>query len=592
LRRTFQILLRHRLALETFGVFVGALAILLTFAPTAPFTKELGVCESGAVRDVLSGNIILPRFIPGPIVHVPPLYWWTAALSVRVFGWTELALRLPALIPAALTCAVVYAWTAARFPVAAIADESDEPPRQKIRRDAALWAAVSLLLCHFFIDAARQPRMDAMLAMFVTGAIAALECAIATGKAGWFVVAALAIGLGCLSKGILGLALPAATVAIYLITRRRFTALFQPALIVCFGAGLAIGLAWYVAGYDLAGRKFLQWQLGMNLWSRFIPAEAGGASYCVHPVWYFAPQIARGFLPWSLYTPALAVAIGTKRRTLSEPIYYSICWFVAIFALFSLSRGKCLVYILPAFPPLAILIGWTIAQACSSVQQSRWFVRLFRAGSLATAIGGAVAISGVLALIESTRPLPVHLHPTDLRSIEILRALSHSHNYAVVNWVTVTAIGIFIVLRGIRKRGAEFEVFGVLLIAFAGMRFWFGAMTPMMADHETLRLFAREISDVVPPGAPIGHIGIEDCDIYFYSSRPITPIFGFSCERGAAFPPYIVIRKNRLDAMPPADRDCLTPTLVSDSVDGNGPRILVEQTGAPHSGLASTRGSK
>ncbi|HXR24262.1 MAG TPA: hypothetical protein VN742_02795, partial [Candidatus Binataceae bacterium] len=73
-----------RIALEAAGIFVGAVIILLTLAPNAPFTKELGVCESGAARDVLAGDILLPHFIPGPIVHVPPLYWWIAAACVHL----------------------------------------------------------------------------------------------------------------------------------------------------------------------------------------------------------------------------------------------------------------------------------------------------------------------------------------------------------------------------------------------------------------------------------------------------------------------------------------------------------------------------
>src|SRR5580704_15538537 len=93
---------------EACAVFVASIGFLFALAPSAPFTRELGVCESGAVRDVLAGNIILPYFIPGPMVHVPPLYWWTAALCVRAFGWNELALRLPSMMAAALTCAALF----------------------------------------------------------------------------------------------------------------------------------------------------------------------------------------------------------------------------------------------------------------------------------------------------------------------------------------------------------------------------------------------------------------------------------------------------------------------------------------------------
>src|SRR5580700_4775115 len=93
---------------EACAVFVASIGFLFALAPSAPFTRELGVCESGAVRDVLAGNIILPYFIPGPMVHVPPLYWWSAALGVHAFGWTEIALRMPAIVASALTCAIVY----------------------------------------------------------------------------------------------------------------------------------------------------------------------------------------------------------------------------------------------------------------------------------------------------------------------------------------------------------------------------------------------------------------------------------------------------------------------------------------------------
>jgi 4-amino-4-deoxy-L-arabinose transferase-like glycosyltransferase len=550
-----------RIVLEAAGIFVGAVAMLFTLAPNAPFTKELGVCESGAARDVLAGNILLPHFIPGPIVHVPPLYWWIAAVCVHLLGWTELAFRLPALVPAALTCAIAYAWAASR-----------------LGRETALWSTVALFFGHFFLDAARQPRMDALLAMFVTAAVASLECAIVTRRRAWFAAAALAIGLGCLTKGILGIALPGCVIAFYLIVRGRFTQLFRLDLMAAFTVGLAIGLAWYVAGYEIAGSKFLQWQIGMNLWSRFIPAEAGGANYCVHPLWYFVPQIAGGLLPWSLYVPVLAIVLGARWRSkLPEPVIYALCWFAAIFIFFSLSRGKCQVYILPAFPPLALLIGWVIAEVCADTVQPLQVSRLFGLGSFAVALGAAVIVAA--ALVVMTRGVParltITLHPTDRRFLEIFEALAATRHYGLLNWLVLSTLGTLIILLGVWRGTPGLQAFGVLIIAVAGSRFWFGVMNPALADRETLKLFAHEIMDVVPADARIGHIGIEDCDIYFYSPRPIEPVFRFQC--GGQFPPYLVIRKERFDALPAAQRACLTPILSSDAVDSNGPRLLVHQ---------------
>ncbi|HVN90919.1 MAG TPA: glycosyltransferase family 39 protein [Candidatus Binataceae bacterium] len=549
--------------MESTGVFAGALAILLTLGASAPFTKELGVCESGAVRDVLAGNIILPHFIPGPMVHVPPLYWWTTAIMVHLFGWTEIAFRLPALAPAAATCAIVYGWATNR-----------------LGREAGFWGAASLLFCHFFIDAARQPRMDSMLAMFVTGAIVALEDALASRRRSSWIGATLLIGAGCLTKGILGIALPGGSVALYLLLRKRFFEVFWLDLIATFTIGLAIGLSWYVAGYEIAGHKFLEWQVGMNLWTRFIPASAGGANYCVHPFWYFVPQILVGLLPWSLYFPVVLVLLwrGNQIR-LPESIVYAGASFVAMFLFFSLSRGKCQVYILPAFPPLAMLIGWAVSAVCGEESAPPWATRLFSAASIVTAIGATAMALGSIALIHYGLPsnLPFALHSTDQRLIDIFLSLASTRHYGVLNWIVLSILGSLVVLRG-TWRFPAMQVVGVLIIALVGTRFWFRVMNPALAEHETLKRFAQEVMDVVPANASIAHLGIEDCGLYFYSPRPIEPISRFSCNAQPPPPPYLLIRKQRFDALPADQRACLTTMLISEPVDGQGPRLLLQLT--------------
>lgn len=570
----------RRVAIETCAVFIGAFGFLLGLAPTAPFTRELGVCESGAVRDVLAGNIILPHFIPGPMVHVPPLYWWTAAFCVRAYGWSEIALRLPAIIAAALTCAVLFAWLAVR-----------------IGRHAALWAAAALLSSHFFLDAARQPRMDSMLALFVTSAAILLECAniehqttssddrSSIRRRPYLAFGALMIGLGILTKGILGIVLPGALIALFLIVRGRLRDLFRVDLVIAFAAGLSIGLAWYLAAYSVGGRKFLDWQLTMNLWSRFVPTEAGGATYCVHPFWYFAPHTITGFLPWSLYLPAIAVAVWPRRDApLPEPVVYALCWFAAIFLFFSASNGKCLVYILPVFPPLAALTGWAVSSALETRPDRRFLEYTITAGSAAVVLGIVILMVVALSVVEFglAKAIAPWLHPTDRRFLDIFVALVSNRTPPLLLWVAASIVAGIIGFTGIRRHNIARQLSAVLIIAASSTFFWFGAMNPALARQETLAGFAREITQAVPPEARIGHIGLEDCELYFYSPRPIEPVFHFSCDAEPAFPPYIVVRQQRFDSMTPAARACLKPILQSAPVDNAGARLLVEQVPPVH----------
>lgn len=584
----------RRASTEAIAAFILTFAFLLALAPSAPFTRELGVCESGAVRDVIAGNIILPHFLPGPMVHVPPLYWWTAALDVRAFGWTEIALRMPSMIAAAFTCAIVFMW-------ASIA----------INRRTAFWSAMSLLTCHFFLDAARQPRMDSMLALFVTAAAIAFERALRPSRDDssapidlrsrhvGLALAAIAMGLGILTKGILGILLPGLVAGLYLVVRRRIRDLFRIDLIFTFFVALAIGLSWYFAAYEVGGQKFLQWQLTMNLWSRFVPAEAGGAGYCVHPFWYFTPHTIAGFIPWSAYLPAVAIYAWRRRgRKLPEAMVFTLCWFAAIFLFFSTSRGKCLIYILPAFPPLAVLTGIVIDAAICSRRESeisaadstvganqapeardRAFAIAFAvATAVVTVAAIAIALAALAIVIFSLpRGLSPQLHPTDRRFLELFTSLAASRSPALFVLIAACSASGVAGIIGLRRRDPQLQSVSVLIVAVAGSIFWFGVLNPALAERETLRDFAREVARTVPSGNEVAHLGLSDCDLNFYSPQPLTPIYRLRCDESSSSPDFVVARKVDFDTTRVANRACFKPILESPPVDSNGSRLLLQR---------------
>jgi 4-amino-4-deoxy-L-arabinose transferase-like glycosyltransferase len=549
----------RRLALESIAAFAVSLAFLCALSPSAPFTKELGVCESGAVRDVLSGNLILPHYTPGTPVQVPPMFWWAAAIAVRLFGWNEIGLRAPSIIAAAMTSAIVYAWLASA-----------------LSRRAAIWSVPVLLSTQYIADAARQPRMDAILMMFITAAMVCLERSFAREpkRKVLLAFAALAMGGAALTKGPLGLVLPGLTLAIFLAVERRLRELFSFEVVVTFAIALAIGAIWYIAALHVGGEAFFELQIVHGLFRRFMGAAAGGIGECQNPFYYFIPRLVSGFLPWSLFYPALVATLWLDRAKTPPPVMFALCWFAAILGFFMISAGKCAVYILPLFPALAALIGFLITDVGARPRGSDLPRRLFDWASIAIAAGTLVMVVALLVLLWSRSGVAFGLENTNKQFLEVLIAAGERGSAGVILWMILSVIGAIVALVSIASGRTLVQSSAVALIAIAGTLFWYGFLNPALGEQRTLKSYTEVVDRIVPMGLPIDYIGPLDCDLAFYSDHEIRSINNFRCETESR-DAYFLIWKDRLIKLTPEQLACLTPLAQSTPVDRHGVRVLM-----------------
>jgi len=544
------------------AVFAGSLAFLLMLSPSATFTKELGVLESSAVRDIFAGHVILPSFAPyepGSDIQAPPLSWWTDAVMVRMLGWNELAFRLPELVASAATCALLFLWLA-----------------QVAGYRAGFWGAASLLLCHYFADAARQPRMDAMLTMFTTASIICLERALFGARERrrrLLISAAILMALGTMTKGPLGPLLPALVLGSYCLVTRRWRELLALDLIATFIGAMALVIPWYVAAYRIGGERFLQWQVYGVLFHRFASANIQGHLYCPNPVYYFLPITLAGFFPWSLYLPALGIRFWRQRGSLGAPAAFAMCWFAVIFLFFSSSAGKCFVYILPAFPGLAASIGLLIDHLFDRRPDAP-VARAFGATSAMLGIGGLLVAAAMVMILATGLPaLSVHLHPRDREYLEIFHSLAGHLSSAV--FLTVWTVSAFLLLLGWWRASLTLQLDGLIALAAAGTAFWLGVMNPALSHEQSLKGFAQEADSLVPAGAEIDFIGQMDYDFAFYSARPVGHARNFDCralERGQR---YFMASQEEYGKLDPPRIGCLDLIAKSKAVDRHGERLLL-----------------
>jgi dolichyl-phosphate-mannose-protein mannosyltransferase len=268
----------------------------------------------------------------------PPFFFWLIALSLRLFGDNEFAARLPSALASFATIALVAAFARRRFG----------------ERTGGL-AALQLIAMPLYAMIARFVLVDLTLTLFVTATILCAHEAMARGGAalhrGWTCMAWLCAGLACLVKGPIGLALPIAGLALFLVVERRWHQLFQwlrPDGLLVFAAVVA-PLYWLA---ERGSPGFLHDFFVEENLHRLTSGENFGRD---HPFSYYLPIALAGFLPASLMVPAILRRLRGDDDGRRATRRLLACAFAGPFLLLSAAHSMLAYYILPLAPPLALL---------------------------------------------------------------------------------------------------------------------------------------------------------------------------------------------------------------------------------------------
>ena len=185
-------------------------------------------------------------------------------------------------------------------------------------------------------------------------------------------LAAILCGLAILAKGLAGLGLPVIVFLAYLLFtwnwRRLARAQLLPALLLALLACALVAVPWHHAMLIRHGFPFWNELYGDNHWRRLVLGRHGDRGSFE----YFIRELGYGVFPWIALAPsALAWVVMRPFRQISaagapsetsiskrrEILRFGAIWFVAGYAVVSLSMTKFHHYILPALPGLAIVVG-------------------------------------------------------------------------------------------------------------------------------------------------------------------------------------------------------------------------------------------
>jgi 4-amino-4-deoxy-L-arabinose transferase-like glycosyltransferase len=300
-----------------------------------------GRFASAAVRMIETGDVIVPEFNGAPRLNKPPLFYWLQAAAFSLLGVNETAARAPSLAAGIATILLVVLWARRRLPPGSSAA-----------------TAIALATTPLFFACARLGITDMLMTLWITAALILWREAIGlpdpVARRPFAFSAALACGLAVLTKGPVGMILPAIVIGLTAAVTRR------PRMITPRGTGMAAAGIVMVAGpwtSALVGRIGLSEAIAI-LERESMDRLVSGIDHA-RPFYYMVASFAVTVLPWSVMAP-MALARARRDPKSRETAIFLAIWFAAVLLFFSVPAEKNDAYILPAAPPLALLVGMTL----------------------------------------------------------------------------------------------------------------------------------------------------------------------------------------------------------------------------------------
>ena len=269
----------------------------------------------------------------------PILVYWLQAISLKTFGVTEFAVRLPSALCAFFWCLALgqFAWR--RF-----------GPQVAIAAAGILATSLGPMLI------GRAATADSLLNLLLTLSTLDLWRHLENGRDAPRRRAFAWIGLGLLAKGPVALLIPAAAAGLWLLfgrDRSRLVRLVGDAR--AWGLMIVIAAPWYGYAVWRHGMAFVDGFLLHHNIDRFTGSLEGHAG----SLFYYVEMLPALMMPW---TPLLVPIAWHLRTRWREPLgRFMLLWLGFVVVFFSISGTKLPHYVLYGFTPLMLLAAQELA---------------------------------------------------------------------------------------------------------------------------------------------------------------------------------------------------------------------------------------
>src|SRR3989339_671782 len=337
------------------GLFSIGLFLFLFYTWAMPLIDPDEPRYASTARDmVLNGNWIIPHFNGVPRINKPPLFYWTIAISYKLFGINEFSARLPSALAATGTVLITYLWG-----------------KRLEDRKNGFWAGMVLMASPLFFLISRFCITDMLLTFFVCSSLYLffIEYMESNNRCeGGFetrpyrrLFLYFLLGMVFLVKGPVGILLFILITLCFLLWIRDLRYIRRLWYLPGFLLFLGIICAWGIPFWLSLGTKQISSLLSQEMSGRFVSGYAHP-----EPFYYYLPVFIIGFFPWSLFVFITFIHAIKQRKNMpateKKQVYFFCSWLILTLVFFSMSHSKLMTYILPLSPSVALL----------TVSLSRW----------------------------------------------------------------------------------------------------------------------------------------------------------------------------------------------------------------------------
>jgi 4-amino-4-deoxy-L-arabinose transferase-like glycosyltransferase len=362
------------------------LLVVLLFTSYVGYVSKLGALGltgpdepryASIARNMAESNDwVTPRLDGKPWFEKPILYYWEAAASFKVLGENDYAARFPSAL-AAILAAAAMCWVAWRF------------------YSAATTVLVLLMMptAIGIIGFSHAATPDMTFAGTLCAAMAlGAEIVVAVKPRIWYCVGfGFFIGLATLAKGPAAILLAGGAALLWGVVTGHWKRAFRLAHPVAAVVFLFTAVPWY-ALCSARNPDFLHTFFVMHNVERFTSP----VFHHTQPFWYYVPVMIACLLPWTALAAGtfrdarVAVAEGDWKE---RPGIYFGCWILFTFLFFSISQSKLPGYLLPAIPPLILILADSAAKMIRDHDTiARWSCAFTGVLWLVLVIAGIIAL--------------------------------------------------------------------------------------------------------------------------------------------------------------------------------------------------------